>query len=119
MQITIHARGFQLTDAIENRVRERLWFTLSRITQRVRRVLVTLSDLNGPRGGIDKRCLIEVRLNARRKIIIEDVQPDLYTAIDRATGRAARTVMRRLTMNITRSRRQGRAHRLDNLSEQV
>ena len=108
-----------LTDAIENRVRERLWFTLSRITQRVRRVLVTLSDLNGPRGGIDKRCLIEVRLNARRKIIIEDVQPDLYTAIDRATGRAARTVMRRLTMNITRSRRQGRAHRLDNLSEQV
>ena len=88
MQTTIQALGFSLTDALENHVHNRLGFTFSRTSGRVRRVNVRLSDLNGPRGGIDKSCLIEVRLDGLPAVVVEDVQPDMYTAIDRAIGRA-------------------------------
>lgn len=98
MQIAIQSRGFSLTDALYNHVQNRLGFTLSRGASRVRRVEVRLSDINGPRGGVDKRCLIEVRLDGLPVVVVQDVQSDMYTAIDRAAGRVARTVMRRLAL---------------------
>jgi ribosome-associated translation inhibitor RaiA len=91
-------------------VQDRLRFAFSRITGRVRRILVTLADINGPRGGIDKRCLIEVRVDGQRSVVIQDIQADLYTAIDRAAGRAARSVMRRLSLNLRRRRLSRRAY---------
>jgi ribosome-associated translation inhibitor RaiA len=58
---------------------------------------VQLSDINGPRGGIDKRCQIEVQLKGTPNVVIEDVEADLYAAIDRAAERVGRTVARRLS----------------------
>jgi putative sigma-54 modulation protein len=113
MVIAIHARGFSLTDAIEEHVHKRLGYTLARGGDRIGRVVVRLSDLNGPRGGIDKRCLIEIRLDGLPAVVVEDIQSDLYAAIDRAAGRAGRTINRRLALDS--SRRSGtvamRAHR--------
>ena len=102
MLISIQSRGFSLTEALENHVHKRLGFTLARGGDRVRRVDVRLSDLNGPRGGIDKRCLIEVQLDGLASVVVEDIQSDLYSAVDRAAGRAGRTVMRRLALDSPR-----------------
>ena len=98
MQVDIQARGFPLTEALKNHVRIRIGYTLSRVVSKIRRVDITLSDLNGPRGGGGKRCLIQVRIDGLSTVVIEDIQSDMYTAIDRAVGRAARTVMRRLAL---------------------
>ena len=99
MQIVIQCRGFVMSGAIEDHVRKRFSFTLARGAGPIRRVDVTLSDLNGPRGGIDKCCLVQVRLDGMQPVVVRDVQSDLYSAIDRAAGRAGRTVMRRLELN--------------------
>jgi len=104
MNIDIQARGFPLTEALERRLHTRLGFTLSRAVSRIRRVNVRLSDLNGPRGGVDKRCHIEIRLDGLPVVVVDDVQSDMYTAIDRASGRAARTMMRRLALDGDRQR---------------
>ena len=104
MQIAIQAHGFTLTDALEKHAQDRIWFTFSRVAERVRRVRVTLSDINGPRGGVDKRCLIEARLDGLPSVVIQDIQTDLYIAIDRAAGRAARSVMRRLALKTGKRR---------------
>jgi ribosomal subunit interface protein len=99
MLINIHSHGFSITHAIREHVDKRIRFALSRISHRLRRVDVRLSDLNGPRGGVDKRCLIEVRINRHPPVIVTDVQSDLYTCVDRASARAQRTVMRRLALD--------------------
>jgi ribosomal subunit interface protein len=112
MQIVIQAHGMSLTDALEKHVQDRLRFTFSRVAGRVRRVLVTLSDINGPRGGVDKRCLIEVRIDGLSSIVIQDIQTDMYTAIDRAAGRAARSVMRKLALKTSKRRDYHRKHPL-------
>ena len=114
MQIVIHAHGFTLTGALEKHVHRRLAFSFSRLSARLRRVHVRLSDLNGPRGGVDKRCLIEVCLDGLPTVVIQDVQSDMYSAIDRAAGRAARTVLRRLSLVNSRRRHQAMqlAHQL-------
>ncbi|MGB5439997.1 MAG: HPF/RaiA family ribosome-associated protein [Gammaproteobacteria bacterium] len=106
MQTIIQALGFSLTDALENHVHNRIGFTFSHFSGRVRRVTVRLSDLNGPRGGIDKCCLVEVRLDGLPAVVVEDVQPDIYIAIDRAIGRAARSIVRRLSAKNSKRRQQ-------------
>lgn len=104
MQISIQSRGFSLTDALQEYVHKRLGFTLTRTASRIRRIDVKLSDINGSRGGIDKRCLIEVRLDGTTNVIVQDIQADMYIAIDRAISRAGRTVMRRLALEASRRR---------------
>ncbi len=96
MQIDIHAHGFTLTDGIHDYVLKRLAYSLNYGDEHITRVNVRLSDINGPRGGEDKRCLIELRLKGAPEVVIEDTESDLYVAIDRATDRASRTLARRL-----------------------
>ena len=95
MQIVIQARNFSLTRAMRMYIEQRLGFALGRCYRHVNRILVRLSDINGPRGGNDKRCHLEVILPGQA-VVVEDTEADLYVAINRASSRASRTVMRQL-----------------------
>ena len=96
MRIDIQTSGFLLTDGLREHATRRLQFALSWANHDVRKVAVRLSDINGPRGGSDKRCQIQVRLSGSQDVVIEDTEADLYVAIDRAADRADRAVARRL-----------------------
>ena len=109
MQIVTLTHGFPLTDGLRHHIRQRLHFAFDRMGDRIRRVVVRLSDINGPRGGADKRCQLQVHLDQLPEVVIEDTQSELYAAMDRAAERAARTVARRLSRE--------RAHRRDGLPQ--
>lgn len=96
LQIEIQAAEFELTDALRAHVQRRLHFALARFEGRVVRVIVRLSDLNGPRGGEDKNCRLQLRLHGLPEFVIEDTEADLYVAINRAADRAARQLQRQL-----------------------
>ena len=100
MQIDIHARGFTLTPALRAHAERRLRLALGATRPEVMRVAVQLSDDNGPRGGRDMRCRVRITVAGMPEIVIDDVQPDLYAAIDRAAGRAGRTLVRRLERRV-------------------
>ena len=94
MRIDIQAQGFALTQSIQSHVQRRIEFALDRLRGRVRRVCVRLSDVNGRRGGIDKRCQLQVQLADTRDVVVADVQRDLYVAMTRAVDRAAAAIVR-------------------------
>ena len=104
MHIDIQARNFSLTNALSGHVKRRLGFALSTRDVHIQRVLVRLSDINGPRGGADKCCHIQVVLPQLADVVIEDTEVDLYAAIDRAADRVGRTVDRRLARHRDRAR---------------
>jgi ribosome-associated translation inhibitor RaiA len=84
------------SDAVCDHARRRLEFALSRFSPRITTVWLRLTDLNGPRGGIDKQCRIEVRGRDGWSVVVDDRNGDLYAAIDRAADRAGRAVARAL-----------------------
>lgn len=96
MQVDIQARGFSLTKSILNYTKQRIKFALQHNGSNIMLVRVRLADINGPRGGLDKRCLIELALAGQSNIVIENTETDLYAAIDRAAERCIRTLSRRL-----------------------
>lgn len=96
MRITIQARGFDLTETLRGRIERRLRFALSWADHEVCAISVYLSDANGSCGGNDQRCQIRIKLVGTPDLVIEDCEPDLYVAIDRAAERTERMVARRL-----------------------
>lgn len=112
MQIQIQANGFKLTDGLRAHAERRVRFALDSIACRIERVVLRLADQNGPRGGVDKRCTIQARLQDGAPVIIAQQEADLYVAIDRATDRAARAVARRRD-KAQAGRRDGRTFEAD------
>ena len=104
MQMDIQALGFPLTKSLNERVKRRMRFALSGRADAVQRVVVRLSDLNGPKGGRDMCCQIRIVLNQLADVVIRDVETDLYVAIDRGFDRAGRSVARQLDRKLTRQR---------------
>ncbi len=92
----IIARGFALTTALRAFVERRLGAALRRHAVAAHRVSARLADVNGPRGGIDKSCVIEVRGPALQPVVVRERDADLYAAIDRAAARLDRTLARRV-----------------------
>ena len=105
MQIDVQALGFELTPALRLHTERRMLFALGRADAQVSHLSVRLSDLNGPRGGEDKCCQLQITLIGAPEVLIEDTEKDLYVAIDRAADRAGRTVARRIERS--RERRHG------------
>jgi len=96
MQLDIRGRNLRLTPALLDHVDRRIRFALGRFAARLSRVAVRLGDVNGPRGGIDKRCWIHLELRGKA-LTIEEVDADLYVAIDRASERAGRATERAIS----------------------
>lgn len=94
MKIEIRSRGFSLTPALQAYIDRRLAFALDRHLERVVRVRVTLTDENGPKGGADKSCRVDVSLRGGRAARAAVVELDGYTAIDRAAHKVSRLVAR-------------------------
>jgi putative sigma-54 modulation protein len=92
----IHVRAVNLT--LDRRAREevasRLQAALGRLEHRILRVGVRLADQNGPRGGEDISCLVEVRLRPRGMLFIEETGREIAGAVGRA-AEAARTAITR------------------------
>lgn len=99
MQYDIQSLDFPNTSALAGHARRRLGFGLARHADRVSRVVVRLGDDNGPRGGPDKFCRLQVNLVDAPTVVIRDTGPDLYAVIDRASDRAARAVAKQLERN--------------------
>ncbi|WP_396269655.1 HPF/RaiA family ribosome-associated protein [Ideonella sp.] len=85
-----HPHAIELRDLTEHRVR----FALRRVRWRVPRAEVQMSDVNGPRGGVDKRCLVELRTDGSGTVVVTAVARDWRTALDNALARATRFLMR-------------------------
>jgi ribosome-associated translation inhibitor RaiA len=96
MRLEIRRRNVPATAALREHIERRILFALARFSNRVARVTVRVSDVNGPHGGLDKLCRIMVVLRGARNVQVEDLDAGLYAVIDRAADRAGRSVGREL-----------------------
>lgn len=106
MNVEIRSQGFNMSEALERYVERRLGFALRKFPRDIGRVTVRLSDLNGPRGGADKRCRITASVLPSPAVTLQAVEADPYAAIDRAAARLERALAR--SMGRTRESRRRR-----------
>jgi ribosome-associated translation inhibitor RaiA len=75
-------------------VLRRTRFVLRRLVWLVPRVRVQMVDINGPRGGVDKRCQVQVHMLNGTPLVITALATDWRVALDQALNRATRAIRR-------------------------
>lgn len=95
MQILVESRDASAMPLHETAV-SRLRFALRRLKNQVPRAKVMFSDANGPRGGIDKCCQVEIQTANAGTVVIVSRAGDWRTALERSLGRATRALTRTL-----------------------
>jgi putative sigma-54 modulation protein len=105
MRIHLRGLGDKLDSALAAYAERRLLFALGRFGGRIGRVNLRLEDTNGPRGGVDKRCHIELRLAGGGSLVVDMRDTAFEPAISRAADRMARRVRDHLAMRRTLRRR--------------
>ncbi len=85
-----HPHANELRELTEHRVR----FALRRLSLRVPRAEIQMSDINGPRGGVDKRCQVKLKTEGAGSLVVASVASDWRTALDIALARARRFLLR-------------------------
>jgi len=109
MQVLVKSRHPNATD-LRQQAERRVRFVLRRMVWMVPRAevqmsdVMQMSDVNGPRGGADKRCQVELRTDGAGSVVVSSVANDWRTALDNALARAARFLLR-LWQRSTDSRR--------------
>jgi len=98
MQVQMNYANVEASEALETHIREALDATIGRFADRLTRIEVHLSDLNGPEKGgpNDKRCRIEVRPSGADPLLVESVADSFYGAADDAAGKLRRLLTSRL-----------------------
>jgi putative sigma-54 modulation protein len=96
MRIEVRGQNLDLSPALGAYVERRFLTALGRFGRRVPQVTVRLVDENGRKGGVDKHCRVEVLMPRSRGLLVDELQADMYAAIDFAADRAARAVAREI-----------------------
>ena len=105
--------GVQLRDVSVSRVN----FVMRRMAWLVSHAKVNLVDVNGPQGGVDKRCRVEFK-TAAGTVVVTSMATDWRSALEQALARASQTLLRawRRKSSIGRDSVRQISHRMQNAS---
>ena len=96
MNVNVRFKGFPPSPSLAEYMTDRAHQHLDRFGHRVSAVDVRISDINGPRGGRDKRCQIAIHVPGLPTLHLEELHESFYAAVDEAALRASRVVARTL-----------------------
>jgi ribosome-associated translation inhibitor RaiA len=96
MKIDVRFLGMSPSQSLRDHSERQALLHLSRFGNDVQFIDIRISDVNGPKGGLDKQCRITARGPRFGLLKLEELSVDAYQAADEAIARLARTVGRQL-----------------------
>jgi putative sigma-54 modulation protein len=107
----VRGHALPLTPALREYATDHVAAKLVKHAQAIQSVVIRVSDVNGTKGGEDKRCEVEVYLRrVPSPVVVAVTDYDLHAAMDGAADRAKRTVGR--TLERKRAMPRQRGHKL-------
>ena len=87
-----HPEAIAMRDITNSRVR----FATQRLSRFVSRVVVRFTDLNGPRGGVDKQCQIQLNTATGTVLVVSSRGAEWRDTLEASISRISRLLLRRL-----------------------
>ncbi|MFI5250739.1 MAG: CBS domain-containing protein, partial [Gemmatimonadales bacterium] len=79
--VAIRVAGVDVSDDVRADIRRKLGRQIGKFALSIERVTVRLSDVNGPRGGMDQQCQVKVVLSGAPSVVVESQSATMHAAI--------------------------------------
>lgn len=96
MSVDVQWSALESNEKSKRAVARQLKVLMWRFRAFVIRVRVSFSDVNGPRGGVDKRCIVSAKLRSPCEITIISEKKDFLTAFQASLSRVIHAIHREL-----------------------
>ncbi len=106
MNVVLKTSDVKLPRHANRQLRKRVAKSLEGVSDRIRSVYVSLKDVNGAKGGTDKVCLLEARLESGGGLVV--VRKDRHLAA--ALGAGLKGIRRLVNEELKKRRRFRGAH---------
>lgn len=103
--LDFRARGVELSEADFAVLTSRVETALDRVVDRIAEVRLRIADVNGPKGGEDKRCSIRVRLGKLGVVRVAATASTTWEAVSRCLRAARRSCHERVARRAEHRRR--------------
>lgn len=96
MVLRIHGHHVEVNDTLDAHITDRFKAALDQLDHMVHEITIRLEDVNGPKGGVDKRCHATIHLRAGGTVVVDETHPDMFAAVSVAADRAKNVVSRKV-----------------------
>lgn len=96
MEIVIHGSHVTIPDRTKAAITKRVETSFKRLADHISRVHVTLGDINGPKGGVDKTCRVQAEGFEFPPIVADERDSVLTAAINRAVAKVKNNLARQI-----------------------
>jgi putative sigma-54 modulation protein len=96
MRIQIVDRNLGITQDQRQHIDRCLQFAFDRFSAQVTTIEISLTDVNGPKGGEDVQCRMKVSLQGKRELVVEGKGVSAEAVVAETADRAALAVSRRI-----------------------
>ena len=100
MLVKTYTRGLQTPETWADHVDSKIRISLGLFTHKIRRVDVFLSDINGPKGGLDMLCKIKTSVYGQAPFIVQEKADTVHEAINVCLHRTKRSISRHIERQI-------------------
>jgi len=98
VQIQIQTSDLETPTGWREQVEKRVRFVLRRLRHGIRHARISLRDVNGPRGGVDKECQVTLKRDGEGEVVVRiqarTAQNALIAALHQADRRLVRSQQR-------------------------
>lgn len=94
IEITMDHVNPEIAPQLRGYAERRVTFALRRFQQHVRHVRLRVTDVNGPRNGVDARCSISAHLLNGKRLFVEATTAWPFRSVSQATSRLSEAVRR-------------------------
>jgi ribosome hibernation promoting factor len=106
----IRSMGSALDEVHREYLRRKLQRMVEKFGSAIERTSVRLEDVNGPRGGIDKRCQVKIVVKGLPTVYVDERDSSVQAAMDRALARANHAVRQGLGRRLASRNRPTLSH---------
>ncbi len=98
MKLNLYFGDLKASEAVRENVTQLIESSFEHFQTHVRHVNVTFSDVNGPKGGVDKQCRCIVHLKNMAPIVVDDCDESFINLVHRVARRAAHALSERISL---------------------
>lgn len=99
MELAVNTLNIEMTHDAIARIKEKVRKVFSRVSDNIMAVKLTLDDVNGPKGGRDKKCMVIVHCHGMPSVVASNNQTSIAGAVNLALTKAHNGLVKRIKRN--------------------